>query len=185
MEFLRSVLGEDYDRFAEKIAADGKIKLANVADGSYVPKAKFDDERNTAKAYKARVDEMTAKLDGMAQLQTDADGYKAQIAELRQSMEAREAEHAKERLAYRAKDALRAANVKNADLAMRLIDTGKIAEKDGEITGLGEQIEALKQSDGYLFADEPGTAGGVDITHEPGGGRTFDMDKAIRRMAGY
>lgn len=185
MEFLKSVLGEDYDRFAEKIAADGKIKIVNAADGSYIPKAKFDEARNEAKAYKAQIDEMNAKLGGMAQLQTDADGYKTQIAELRREMETKETEHARERLSYRAKDALRAAKVKNADLAMRLIDAGKLSEKDGAIMGLDEQIESLKKTDGYLFDDEPGAAGGVDTAREPGAGKTLDMNKAIRKMAGY
>jgi hypothetical protein len=43
------------------------------------------------------------------------------------------------------------AGVKNKALVERLIDRGAITLDNGEICGIGEQIESLKQSDPYLF----------------------------------
>lgn len=187
MEFLKEVLGEElYGQVAEKLTGNDKIKIANLAGGDYIPKARAEEWRTEAKNYKAQIDELNAKLGGMAQLQTDADGLKSQIAEMKRSMEARENEYMRERLNYRAKDALRAAKVKNPELALRLIDSGKLSEKDGAIFGLDEQIENLRKSDAYLFDAEPGAAGGVDTAHEPGAKTNgVDMNKAIRKMAGY
>jgi hypothetical protein len=44
MEFLKDVLGEElYNQVAEKLKGNEKIKLANLAEGQYVDKKKFDE----------------------------------------------------------------------------------------------------------------------------------------------
>lgn len=48
MEFLKSLFGDDsltYDQLASKIT-ENKLKVVNIADGSYVSRAKFDDNVN-------------------------------------------------------------------------------------------------------------------------------------------
>lgn len=65
---------------------------------------------------------------------------------------------------------------KNVKALTGLLDMEKVTMKDGVLTGLSEQIEAIKQDNAYLFADEPakpgfsagvtGTGGTPGITKE-------------------
>ena len=45
-DYLKPVLGEElFGQFAEKMAAAQGIQLANVGDGAYIPKAKYDADK--------------------------------------------------------------------------------------------------------------------------------------------
>jgi Phage minor structural protein GP20. len=66
---------------------------------------------------------------------------------------------------------------------MQILDRGKIAAEGGELKGLKEQIEQLKESDGYLFEDEAPARGGRQIENGGDVGK-FDMNQAIRQAAG-
>lgn len=48
-------------------------------------------------------------------------------------------------------EALTTAKVKNSKAVAALLDNDKIIFKDGQLSGVTEQIEALKKSDAYLF----------------------------------
>jgi hypothetical protein len=48
MEFLKEALGDElYNQVAAKLKGNDKIKLANLADGGYVGKEKFDASETT------------------------------------------------------------------------------------------------------------------------------------------
>ena len=49
---------------------------------------------------------------------------------------------------------LMGAKVKNLNIVKNALDMSKIELKDGQISGLNEQIDALKETDAYLFGDE-------------------------------
>ncbi len=45
-DYLKPILGEElFGQFAEKMAAAQGIQLANVGDGAYIPKAKYDADK--------------------------------------------------------------------------------------------------------------------------------------------
>jgi len=72
--------------------------------------------------------------------------------------------------------AIVAAGAKNAKLVKAALDMSKI-KLDGESPiGLSEQLEALKKSDSYLFADTAANASGSTGMAQGGGG-TPDMSK--------
>ena len=58
---------------------------------------------------------------------------------------------------FKIEGALRDAKAKNVKAVLSLIDTDKVSvKKDGKLDGLTDQLDAIKQSDGYLFeSDEP------------------------------
>ncbi len=59
-----------------------------------------------------------------------------------------------ERLLHKVESELRAANAKNWKAVYSLIDRGEISVgENGELLGLLEQVEMLRESDGYLFDD--------------------------------
>lgn len=64
--------------------------------------------------------------------------------------------------------------VKNAKAVSALLDPDKIIFKDGELSGVKEQIEALKQSDAYLF-----DLGTKQKGYEPAGGSAITNYKTF------
>ena len=84
---------------------------------------------------------------------------------------------------------LRVSGARNPDVLMRMIDIDRVQEKDGKVTGLEEQLKALKASDPYLFSDTPAPRGGVDsVPQHPLSGEdaiSRQVNMEIRRAAGY
>ena len=75
MDFLKEALGEDFEVFKEKIETFNKqsekpLKLANLADGGYVSKEKYDAlgtqmeklGEESAKAYKDEIEQLKLKM---------------------------------------------------------------------------------------------------------------------------
>ena len=75
---------------------------------------------------------------------------------------------------------LTGSKVKNAKAVLALLDQDKIVYKDGELSGVKEQIESLKKSDAYLF--DLGTKQG---NYNPAGGNTVteyaSFDEAMEK----
>lgn len=72
--------------------------------------------------------------------------------------------------------AMEKAGARNSRAVMALIDREQISVKDGVVSGVGEQLEALKQSDPYLFADN----GGKPYFGAPSsGGNPGSSDEAV------
>lgn len=187
-EYLKPVLGDElYGQFTEKMSSAEGIVLINNADGTHIPKAKFDEERNASKAYKAQIDELNQKL---GQLQKDAEGneaLKTQIAQLQSDIASKDTEMKQQRLQFTIRDAIRDSKARNVDVVMKMIDMSKIAENNGQIIGLNEQIEALRKNDSYLFVNDNDQNGGVDPHSQPDGnkiGTNYSVNELIRRAAG-
>ena len=186
LDFLKAALGDELlAQVSEKLKGADNISLVNLSDGNYIPKAKFDEERQAGKAYKAQIEELNGKLGELQALAQDNESLKSQIQQLQDNLQKQGEEMQQQRLQYSIRDAVREKGARNAELVMRMIDPGKISEKNGQLLGLAEQIEALKKSDGYLFRTEQ-DQGGVDPHREPDGhnGTNFAVNEMIRRAAG-
>lgn len=118
-----------------------------------------------------------------------ADTLTERVAQLTQDVAARDATIRNNSKSYKIRDELRNQHAKNADVVWKMLDVDKIAEDDeGKLTGLTEQLDALKQSDAYLFDTNPGAqrggfAGKADI-----GEKTSVNDAvntAIRSLSGH
>lgn len=78
-------------------------------------------------------------------------------------------QHATERLDNAVKLELTKANARNFKAVQALLDTDAIeVQEDGSFEGITEAIEALKESDGYLFEEEKGTQGKATASGNPG-----------------
>lgn len=187
-DFLQPVLGDElFAQVSEKLNAAEGITLVNTADGSYVPKAKLDEERNVSKGYKTQIDELNGKLTQLQESANASEELKTQITQLQGDIAAKDAAMKQQQLQYTIKDAVRNSKAKNADIVLKMIDTEKITENNGQLFGLNEQIEALKKSDAYLFESESDDNGGVDTHHDPDGqkpGTNYTVNEMIRRAAG-
>lgn len=160
MEFLKEILGEElYAQVAAKLEGNKDVKLANLASGDYVSKAKYDSDMQ---AKETRIQELAQNVkdfDGVdvKQLQKDVNDWKTKYDH--------DLEEAKR------DSAIQLAIAKSGTLSekalMGLLDKDKIKfDKDGNLSGLDEQIEAIKKEDGFLFkAAEPDKPNkGTDVT---------------------
>lgn len=145
MEFLKEILGEElYAQVAAKLEGNDSVKLANLATGEYVSKSKYVDELAVKDK---RIQELADKIKNfegvdVKQLQTDVENWKTKY---NQDLES-----------ARLDSAIQLAIAKSGTLSekalMGLLDKDKIKfDKDGKLTGLDEQIEAIKKEDGFLF----------------------------------
>lgn len=187
-DFLQPVLGDDlFAQFTEKMNEAKGITLVNTADGSYVPKAKLDEERTVSKGYKTQIDELNGKLTQLQEAANGSEALKTQITQLQSDIAAKDAAMKQQQLQYAIKDAARAAKAKNPDVVVRMIDLSKVTENNGQFYGLNEQFEALKTSDAYLFETEGDPAGGVDPHRDPDSnnkGANYNVNQMIRNAAG-
>lgn len=158
MEFLKEILGEElYAQVAAKLEGNKTVKLANLASGEYVSKAKYESDMQ---AKDTRIQELTQSIkdfDGVdvKQLQTDVKNWETKY---NQDLER-----------ARLDSAIQLAIAKSGTLSekalMGLLDKDKIKfDKDGKLTGLDEQIEAIKKEDSFLFkAAESNKPKGDDV----------------------
>lgn len=188
LTFLKPFLGDDlYTQVEEKLQNATGLTLANIADGSYIPKDKFDAERNRVKTLTTQVTDLTSQLNDAKAASGNVDTLNAQITQLKADIADRDGKIASIGKEYRIKDALRGMKARNVDVIMPLLHQDKITEKDGKLEGLTEQIDSLKKSDSYLFDDDQGGNGGFDGGQNlggSGGGDNSAVNAAIRAAAG-
>lgn len=150
MEFLKKILGDElYAQVAAKLEGNDSVKLANLATGEYVSKSKYVDELAVKDKRIQELADTIKNFEGVdvKQLQTDVENWKIKY---NQDLES-----------ARLDSAIQLAIAKSGTLSekalMGLLDKDKIKfDKDGKLTGLDEQIEAIKKEDSFLFkAAEP------------------------------
>lgn len=152
MDKLKALFGTEaltFEQLEEKLKDNKDVKLANLAAGGYVDKAKYDTEvgkLNTANETIKTLRETVSKFDGV-----DVEGLKNKAGEL-------EEQYKKDLAAVKLDSALNVAlleaKVKNPKLAKAGLDMS-IIKLDGEnLVGLSEQLASLKESDSYLFDTE-------------------------------
>lgn len=187
-DFLKPVLGDElFAQFAEKMGAAQGVTLANIADGSYIPKAKFDTERTAKGTALQRVTQLEKELETEKQSGADTTALQQQIDKLTQDVAARDKTIADIGKRGKVLERMRADGFRNPDTAIRLIDMEKIGEdKDGRMTGYDDQLAAIKKSDPYLLGTIPGGRAGVlgGAAGAAGPDDNQQINNALRRASG-
>jgi len=156
MDFLKTLFGDKALTFEElkaAVEANDKIKIANLKDGGYVAKDKFDTE--TAKAKKAQEDLDAAnvaieKFKGM-----DVESIKAAAEKYKADYDAAQITHQadmeKLQFGFALDNALKTAKAKNTKAVKALLSVEGL-KLDGEtIIGLKDQIDKVVTEAPYLF----------------------------------
>lgn len=182
MEFLKEHLGEElYTQVAEKLSKSD-LKLANLASGDYVSKAKFLTAEQTANDAQDLLKERDTQLADLKKNTGDADALKAQIADLQTANETAVTEYAeklsKTKLAAAKKLAI--ANARPVDETAaraieKLIDDEQIKQGDDGYTGITEQIDTMKEVSAYFF--ETSTKSKPSGFNPPQGGDDTEDDE--------
>lgn len=152
-DFLKDTFGDEaltFDQLTERLSKNESIKVVNAADGSYVPKETYNKllAEVAGKGYVPRkeLDDLQAKYDDIS----------AKYADFDQQLQAAKDEGAAQLNAYKRdveiSKAFSAAHVSDevsvkANLKLDDVQLGE----DGKLTGLDDQLTALKESKPYLF----------------------------------
>lgn len=160
MEKLKELLGEKlYGEVAEQLKAKGKegkdLELAVANDGSFLPKAKFDALNKEYQGMKERVNGMDAELMG-------AEAAKIKALEMEEALGNAQKENENLIARYQGEIAeiakknslekvLNGYGAKNNRAVEALLDWEKIDFKDGELLGVNQQLEVVKEEAPYLF----------------------------------
>lgn len=145
----------------ELAAACEKASLDELKD--FVPRIRMNEVNEENKALKQTVSDRDKQLDDLKKSSGDNAELKKQIEDLQKQNAAEKAAHDKEiaqlKLDNAVETALTAAGAKNNKVLRALLDAEKIKlDESGKLTGLSEQLEAVRKTDGYLFNEKNGTA---------------------------
>lgn len=186
MEFLKDVLGEElYNQVAAKLKGNDKIKLANLADGGYVGKEKFDSAQTTITDLQKQLKDRDTDIAGLKKSAGDNADLTKQLTDL-QTRYKTDTDTLNTKLKDNALNAALDLSIskvrgKNATAIKALIDRSKLALKDdGSVDGLDGILDGLKKSDAYLFEQVETKPQGSGNQNGGGSGQSssgIDMDK--------
>lgn len=136
-------------------------------------------KQNAAATEKARADGLQQQLDTLTADLTTARNEAISAKDMKERLDAAEAKVKAFQRSSAIHDGLAQYKPRDAKVLVKLLDDSKISiAEDGSISGLAEQVEALKNSSAYLFADTPDSKGGNPDAGNTGG--AFDMNAFLR-----
>lgn len=191
---LKAHLGEDLFGQVETALKDvDGLTIIPTNDGSWIPKAKFEEETGKQKTLKATITTLNQQLAEAKQKGESATALQATIDTLKQQVADRDATITGMKRSGKIREALTKAKVRDAAVVEKLLDAAKIGEDDkGALTGLDDQLKALKESSPYLFTEDGGHRGGWGGGKDPqggsggsgGNGGNSEINSLIRAAAG-
>lgn len=143
---------------AEDLAA--KCEAASLEElKDYIPRARMNEVSEENKTLKQSVADRDKQLEELKKFSGDNAELKKQLEALQQQnarqVKAHEAEMSQLRLDNAVEAALAAAGAKNNRALRALLNFEKIKLDDsGRLEGLEEQLDAVKKSDPYMFAEK-------------------------------
>lgn len=162
-EFLKELGLED--EAVEKVMAEhGKTVNQTKNDLEAV-----EEERDNLST---QIKERDTQLEELGSKAKDSEDLTAEIERLKTVNEETAAEYQeridKQQKSFAIENALREVQARDPKLAKKALDLDVIHVKEGKLTGLEEQLTALKESHDYLFIAEDEEGGKPDFTR-PGG----------------
>lgn len=164
-EFLKSLFlnaeGADealtFDKFVEKLTADGKIKLVNLADGGYVSKEKFDALDTKFKGVEGQLKEANTTIQSYKDMDIDGikksasdweEKYNADTKALQDKLDAQDRAHREERFLADYKFTSKAAK----EGVLALFRSKNFTIDGDKILGAKEYMDSLMADEDYKGA---------------------------------
>lgn len=145
---------------------DASTQIQAFLDGGYVAKAKLDEANSEAEKLRNTLAERDGQLEKLKGAEGNAATLKKQIEDLQKANKEAMDKAAAELKQFRLNSAIELAlngSTHDSKLAATLIKQDKlILNDDGTVTGLKEQVEALKKEKAFLFKDDKGNHGGTN-----------------------
>jgi hypothetical protein len=152
MDNLKELLGDDlYKQLADKV--DVNKYIFGVKE-NYIPKHRFDEVNNSLKDYKEQVTQRDTQLDELSKQAKGDDELTKKLNDMTEANSKFE-----ERLTLQQRDfeidkAIIQSKAKNPKALKALLDMEKLKLDDGKLSGIEEQLKAIKDSDSYMFNDD-------------------------------
>lgn len=165
MEFLKQHISTElYRQLEEALKDNDKVKLGNLADGSYVSKRKFDDEAQKVSDLTAQIEERDKQIASLGKSASDSEELQKQIKQLQEANDAASREWQAKidkqafdfALSTELKDKYHAKDVLSV---LPHLKSDAISLKDGKFLGLDEQMKELVANKGFLFGEDTVTQG--------------------------
>ena len=191
---LKPHLGDElFTQVEEKLKGVDGLTVIPTNDGSWVPKTRLDEELGKIKDHRATISTLTKQLEEAKKAGESVGTLQATIDSLKGDIAQRDATITGMKRSGKIREALTKAKVRDAAVVEKLLDAAKIGEDDkGALTGLDDQLKALKESSPYLFTEDGGHRGGWGGGKDPqggsggsgGNGGNSEINSLIRAAAG-
>lgn len=192
MEFLKAVLGDGYTAFETAVNAwnekaenkDKQIKLANINDGNYVSKTKYDAIDIAKKSLETQLQTATEnlkKFEGIedpAKLQSEITRLTGELASQKSTYEGQIADM---QFGNSLEAAITAAGGRNAKAIKALLDVEALKISKDQTADIKAAIEACQKDNSYLFGANEPINNPVGPTNGPTSG--IDANTAALRAA--
>lgn len=174
---------------ALEIAENKKGEAGNIVKKflaeAYVPKSRYDNVEEEKKTLQATISERDKQLVELKKNAGDNEDLKKQIRDLQDANKAAKTEYDEKMKDMRLSTAIQiaiAADAQDVGIVSGLFDKSKLILDDGKVTGLDEQLTALKKDKPFLFKDgkpkgkgyEP-NGGGGPLDKNPFAKETFNL----------
>ena len=173
-------VGCSYFKKQNQVMEQAVSQINAYLDGAYVPKSRFNEVNEEKKTLTATVTERDKQLEALKKSTGDAEKLKAEIKSLQDANKKAKEEADSAMKNLRISDAIKmaiASDAQDVDIVSGLVDKEKlILGEDGKITGLKEQVEALKKNKPFLFK-AAGPKPGYHPNAGEGGGNTNPFAK--------
>lgn len=119
----------------------------------------LEQVRTELNQVKSQVTERDQQIETLKSSAGDNEGLKQQIADLQEQNRKKDQDHKEEIRNLKLDAAIRSAignSAQDTELVAGLIDKAKLLlSEDGKVTGLDEQVKALRESKKFLFKEDP------------------------------
>lgn len=135
---------------------DQVAKISDDYGKNYVAKSQFNQKLDELKHAKSEMEARNKELEDLKKNNKDNENLSKQLEDMKKAAKDREAEYQKNisqmQLDYAVENALSGAKAKNGKTVKALLNMENVKlDSDGKLIGLSEQLDAIKNSDGYLF----------------------------------
>jgi len=188
MPKLSEILGDSFTQIPEDLQK--KYKDIDLVDSSdYISKETYNQTKKERDDYKKGVSDRDRQIKDLEPLAKDNENLKTKLSDLqtknKEDLEKQEAEYKKQMFNIALDAKLATVGAKNPKVLKGLLDLDKLTlEDNGNFIGLKEQVEAVKESDGYLFEENnnqnnPGGTGVIGNPGSSGGGTDVNKTKSL------
>ena len=148
----------DDEELAKKVEEALGDDLMVVKEENYVPKDRLNKEIEEKKNHKEMLDEYKSQVDELKNKIQDNEELEKEFNNMKQKFQEKEEEYqsklARKEFENQLEKKVLKSGARNPTAVKALLSTGDLELNDGEIKGLDDQLESLKESDDYLFGDD-------------------------------
>lgn len=170
---------------SEELAVKAEAASLKELEG-YVPKEHLDTSNAEKKQLQADIASRDKQLEELKKSSGDNAELKKQIETLQETNKSEAKKHADEMKEFRLTSAIKLAitgKVHDEDMAAALFDRSRLAlAEDGSVSGLNEQLEAIRKDKAFLFKDGDSQGSGAKGKpgYKPKGGETHNEGYAAQ-----